>query len=159
MREAVRRKDREITDLKRIEEILGAAEAASVAFSGEGPYVIPMNYGFAVENGKFTLYFHGAQAGEKIERIKADPRAAFTVYINNRVYGKGDEGSNYTSSFDSVCGSGKIRFLEGGEKAIGLNALMRHYAPGKTFSFPEAMMKVTCVMALEVDTISGKHHD
>lgn len=159
MREAVRRKDREITDLNRMAEILQAGEAASVAFGGEGPYVIPMNYGFAYENGKFTLYFHGAQKGEKIDRIKADPRAAFTAYANNRVYGKGDEGSSYTSSFDSVCGRGRIRFLEGEEKRTGLAALMAHYAPGREFAFPEKMLAVTCVMALEVEEITGKHHD
>lgn len=159
MREAVRRKDREITDLNRIAEILRSAEAASVAFGGEGPYVIPMNYGFANEDGKFTLYFHGAQEGEKIERIKADPRAAFTAYANNRIYGKGDEGSSYTSSFDSVCGRGRIRFLEGEEKRTGLAALMAHYAPGREFAFPKKMLAVTCVMALEVEEITGKHHD
>ena len=157
MREAVRRKDREITDLGRIADILQAAQAASIAFSGEGPYVIPMNYGFECVGGRFTLYVHGAQEGEKIERIKADPRAAFTVYTGNRVYGMSD--GNYTSSFDSVCGSGRFRFLEGEEKKKGIDALMAHYAPGKAFSFPEAMLNATCVMALEVDAISGKHHD
>ena len=159
MREAVRRKDREITDFARIEEILQAGEVVSVAFGGEGPYVIPMNYGFTAENGKFTLYFHGAREGEKIERIKADPRAAFTVYTNNRVYGLHDENDNYTSSFDSVCGSGVIRFLEGEEKIRGLQILMQHYVPGKAFSFPEGQLSATCVMALEVESISGKHHD
>ena len=155
----MRRKDREITDLRRIAEILQAAQTASVAFGGEGPYVIPMNYGFAFEDGRFTLYMHGAQEGEKIDRIKADPRAAFTVYVNNRVYGEGDEGSNYTSSFDSVCGSGKICFLDDEEKKHGLAAVMAHYAPGRTFTFDQALLGATCVMALEVEMISGKHHD
>jgi len=153
----VRRKDREITDICRMEEILRKAEAASVAFGGDGPYVIPMNYGFECVNGRFTLYFHGAQEGEKIDRIKADPRAAFTVYVNNRVYSM--DGEEYTSSFDSVCGSGTIRILEGEEKKRGLAVLMAHYAPGKEFAFPEALLSAACVMALEADAISGKHHD
>ena len=155
----MRRKDREITDSARIAQILDEAQAVSIAFGGDSPYVIPMSYGFASRDGKFTLYMHGAPMGEKIERIKADPRAAFTVFVNNRVYGNGAEGSNYTSSFDSVCGSGMIRFLEGDEKKTGLDALMAHYAPGKTFEYPEKMIKATCVMALEVEKISGKHHD
>ena len=155
----MRRKDREITSLDRIEEILQAAQAVSVAFGGGSPYVIPMNYGFSRAGERFTLYFHGAQEGEKIDRIKADPRAAFTVYAGNRVYGEGDEGSNYTSSFDSVCGSGKIRFLEGEEKRAGLAAVMAHYAPGRTFTFAGELLPDTCVMALEVNAISGKHHD
>jgi len=153
----VRRKDREITDIRKIEEILNRAEAASVAFGGGSPYVIPMNYGFECADGRFTLYVHGAQEGEKIDRIKADPRAAFTAYAGNRVYGM--ESGDYTSSFDSVCGSGKIRLLEGAEKRHGLSMLMQHYVPGKEFSFPEAQLAATCVMELEVESISGKHHD
>jgi nitroimidazol reductase NimA-like FMN-containing flavoprotein (pyridoxamine 5'-phosphate oxidase superfamily) len=157
MREAVRRKDREIRDSRRIEGILVEADVASIAFGGGSPYVIPMNYGFECVNGRFTLYLHGAQEGEKIDRIKADPRAAFTVYVNNRVYSM--DGEEYTSSFDSVCGSGTVRFLEGAEKKRALRILMWHYAPGKEFSFPEAQLAATCVMALEVESISGKHHD
>ena len=159
MCKAVRRKDREITDIARMAQILKEAQAVSVAFGGDSPYVIPMSYGFAFEGGKCTLYMHGAAMGEKIERIKKDSRAAFAVFVNNRVYGEGNEGSNYTSSFDSVCGSGMIRFLEGDEKKTGLDALMAHYAPGKTFEYPEKMIKATCVMALEAEKISGKHHD
>ena len=159
MCEAVRRKDREIADRKRIEEILREGETVCVAFGGSAPYVIPMNYGFSCEDGKFTLYMHGASEGEKIERIKAEPRAAFTVFVHNRVYGRGNVGSSWASSFDSVCGSGAIRFLEGGEKAAALRALMAHYAPDAEFEFPESMLERTCVMALEVLAISGKHHD
>ena len=157
MRQAVRRKDREITDIRRIEEILSRAQAASVAFGGVGPYVIPLNYGFECVNGRFTLYFHGAQEGEKIDRVKADPRAAFTAYAGNRVYGM--DSGDYTSSFDCVCGSGVIRILEGEEKVRGLRILMQHYVPGKEFSFSAAQLAATCVMALEVESISGKHHD
>ena len=46
MRKAVRRKDREITDLEKIAGIMRACQAASIAFGGGAPYVIPMSYGF-----------------------------------------------------------------------------------------------------------------
>lgn len=155
----MRRKDREITDLNRIAEIMQACQTASIAFGGNGPYVIPMNFGFMLENGRFTLYMHGAREGEKVERIRQDARAAFSMFTNERVYGAGANGSEYTSSFDSVCGSGSIRILEGEEKVTGLSALMAHYAPGKTFEFTEKQLERTCVMALEADAVTGKHHD
>ena len=140
-------------------QVLMQAEAASIAFAGDTPYVIAMNYGFEERGGRFTLYLHGAKEGEKIRRVRADARAAFTVYTNNRVYGTQGEGCSGTSSFDSVCGSGTIRFLEGGDKAHGLRMLMAHYAPGGAYDFPQEMLDVTCVMALDVETITGKHHD
>ena len=156
----MRRKDREITDLEKIAGIMRACQAASIAFGGGAPYVIPMSYGFVQENGRFTLYMHGAGEGEKIERIKADPRAAFVLFTGNAVYGSGEEACRYSTSFDSVCGSGAIRILESeAEKRAGLAAIMAHYAPGKVFAFDEKMLSATCVMALDVESISGKHHD
>jgi len=151
----MRRKDREITDLNRIEEILNACEAASFAFGGD-PYVIPLNYGFERMGDRFTLYMHGALEGEKIERIKADPRGAFTAYTNTHVYAHDSGGS---TSFDSVCGSGRYRLLEGEEKTHALQALMAHYMPGREFTFPQQKVDQTAVMALELDQITGKHHD
>lgn len=159
MCEAVRRKDREITDVNRIAEIMQACQAVSIAFGGEGPYVIPMSYGFEQKDGRFTLYMHGAQQGEKIERIKADPRAAFSLFTANKTYGSGDVACTYSTSFDSVCGSGSIHLLEGEEKIAGLRAIMAHYAPDRTFAFEEKMLCATCVMALDVEQISGKHHN
>ena len=137
-----------------------ACQAASIAFGGGAPYAIPMSYGFVQENGRFTLYMHGAGEGEKIERIKADPRAAFVLFTGNAVYGSGDAACSYTTSFDSVCGSGTIRIVtDETEKRAGLEAIMAHYAPGKVFEFDEKMLQATCVMALDVESISGKHHD
>lgn len=137
-----------------------ACQAASIAFGGGAPYVIPMSYGFVQENGRFTLYMHGAGEGEKIERIKSDPRAAFVLFTGNAVYGSGKEACRYTTSFDSVCGSGTIRIVtDETEKRAGLEAIMAHYAPGKVFEFDEKMLHATCVMALDVEAISGKHHD
>lgn len=155
----MRRRDREITDPARIAGILTACRAASIAFGGGTPYVVPMSYGFEQEDGAFTLYLHCAPEGEKITRLRADARAAFTAFTGGEVRGSGDVACTYTASFDSVCGEGVLRVLEGEEKARGLRAIMAHYAPERTFSFDEKTLRATCVMALSVETITGKHHD
>lgn len=156
----MRRRDREITDMERIADILRRGQTVCVAFGGGAPYVIPMSYGFAQEDGRFTLYMHGAGEGEKIERVKADPRAALTVYTGNAVYGSGDAACSYSTTFDSVCGSGVIRMPhDPAEKRAGLAAIMAHYAPDKVFSFEEKTVRATCVLALDVQTITGKHHE
>lgn len=137
-----------------------ACQTVSIAFGGGAPYVIPMSYGFAQENGHFTLYMHGAGEGEKIRRIQADPRAAFAMFTGNAICGSGDMACSYTTSFDSVCGSGTLRFVESeAEKRAGLEAIMAHYAPGRAFDYDGKMLQTTCVMALDVEAISGKHHD
>ena len=137
-----------------------ACQTVSIAFGGDTPYVIPMSYGFAQKNGRFTLYMHGAGEGEKIRRIQADPRAAFAMFTGNAICGSGDMACSYATSFDSVCGSGTIRIVEDAqEKRAGLAAIMAHYAPGRAFDYDGKMLQATCVMALDVEAISGKHHD
>lgn len=135
-------------------------QTVSVAFGGGAPYVIPMSFGFARADGRITLYMHGAGAGEKIERVKADPRAAFAMFTGNEIHGSGGTACGYSTTFDSVCGSGTIRILEDeARKCAGLEAIMAHYAPGRAFTFEEKAIHATCVLALDVQTISGKHHD
>ena len=36
---------------------------------------------------------------------------------------------------------------------------MAHYMPGREFAFPQKMVDQTAVMALELEQITGKHHD
>ena len=55
----MRRKDREITSLPEIREIVNSATECHLALNDDGtPYGITLNYGFEEENGIFTLYFH-----------------------------------------------------------------------------------------------------
>jgi len=44
----VRRKDKEITDPRKIEAVLKKAEIIHIALlDGERPYIVPLNYGYA----------------------------------------------------------------------------------------------------------------
>ena len=152
----MRRRDREITDKSRIADILMRGQAMSLAFAGD-PYVIPMNYGFALDAGVFKLYIHGAKDGKKTDRMLSDPRVAFTVFTDNRVYRM--ESDEYTSSFDSVCGQGTARLLEGEEKVRALSIIMAHYAPGQEFAFDARTLENTMAAEIAVTKITGKHHD
>ena len=51
----MRRKDREITDPARIAEILQRCPAASFAFAGGEPYVVPMSFGFEERDGRLMM--------------------------------------------------------------------------------------------------------
>ena len=152
----MRRRDREITDKNKIADILMRSQAMSLAFAGE-PYVIPMNYGFTFEGGEFKLYIHGAREGQKVDRMLENPRVAFTVFTDNRVYRM--ESDEYTSSFDSVCGEGVARLLNGEDKKRALKAIMAHYAPGREFTFDARTLEHTMAAEIAVTAITGKHHD
>lgn len=155
----MRRRDREITDKSRMADILMRAQALSLAFVGEEPYVIPMNYGFTVDGGEFKLYIHGAKDGKKVDRMLENPRVAFSVYTDNLVYGEGNEGSSYTSRFDCVCGEGVVTMLSGEDKKRAFHAIMAHYAPGREFTFDARVLEHTMAAEIAVEKITGKHHD
>lgn len=56
----MRRKDKEITDPRKIEAVLKKAAIIHIALlDGDRPYIVPLNYGYA-EN---TIYFHCAREG------------------------------------------------------------------------------------------------
>lgn len=161
----MRRKDREITDMTRIMEIVKQQDVCCVAFHNEPyPYLIPINYGAQMEEGKLVLYFHGASAGTKLEMIKKDPNVSFTVFGNNKISLETEAACKSTTSFDSVCGSGLAVILLEEEKKKGLAVLMNHMSrdSGAVFdenSFPDAAVRSTAVWKIVVENVVGKHHD
>jgi len=161
----MRRKDREITDMNRIMEILKNEDVCCVAFQDEPfPYLIPMNYGAQMEDGKLVLYFHGAAAGTKLEMIKKNPNVSFTVFGNNRITVDMEAACKSTTSFDSVCGSGRAVIVPEEEKRKGLAVLMNHMSrtDNKAFdetSFPDGAVSGTAVWKIVVENVVGKHHD
>ena len=66
------------------------------------PYQVPVNYGY--RDGRLT--FHGATVGHKVELLKADPRASFTVIDQDQIVPE-----QYTSWFRSVVCTGRLRLL------------------------------------------------
>ena len=151
----MRRKDREVTDRGEILDIIRRCEVVSVAFSGDTPYVIPMSFGFEEVQGQLVLYLHGAFEGEKMARIQRDARVAFSMFTGNRVVESG-KACEYTTTFESVCGTGLMTVVTGEERRRGLRVLMAHYAPGKELEYDEKMIASTCVMRIDADCVSGK---
>lgn len=154
----MRRTDREIADPAQIAEIMRRCDAVCIAFAGESPYAVPMSFGFEEKDGRFTLYLHGAQEGEKWTRARQDGRASFAMY---RTMGAitGDTACAYSVAYESVCGSGTLRELTGEERLRGLEVLMAHIAPGRNLPIEARVAEATAVWRLDVEHISGKRRE
>ena len=64
----MRRKNREVTDRARIEEIIRSCHVCRLGFVDDGrAYIVPMNFGYVEEDGKYVFYFHSAKEGRKID--------------------------------------------------------------------------------------------
>ena len=55
----MRRSEREITDTEEIQEILDECKTCHVAMrDGEEEYIVPLNYGYTLEDGVLTLFLY-----------------------------------------------------------------------------------------------------
>lgn len=152
----MRRKDREITELKEIIAIMKACDSMSLALCDEDyPYVVPLNFGFLVENDKVMIYFHGADAGKKMALIRKNPKVAFTMHCNHLLV-EGEKSCDYSFNYRSVCGKGEVHILEEAEKRQALEYLMRQYAPEKKNIYDEKVIEATAVCCISVTELTGK---
>ena len=151
----MRRADRQVTDVRALREIMQRCDAVTLAFAGGAPYAVPVSFGFEEENGRFALYIHCATEGEKLRRMEDDPRCAFSMYTGTRLI-EGETACAYSTAYESVCGSGVLTRLEGEDKRRGIDALMRHYAPGRALPVDAQALAKTCVLRLDVHEITGK---
>ena len=67
----MRRKDREIVDLHKIEQILARARYLHLGmFDDEYPYIVSLHYGYKLDGKKLTFYVHCAKEGHKLDCLQ-----------------------------------------------------------------------------------------
>ena len=80
----MRRSDRELKDMADIVAIAKRETVCTVAFHDEScPYLIPLNYGAEVEEGKLVLYFHGAKEGRR--SIRSERILRFHIVFTGKI--------------------------------------------------------------------------
>ena len=105
--------------------VLKAAKRGVLSMIGDGgyPYGIYLNPYYNESDGR--IYFHGSRIGHKVESLRKDPRASFTV-IDEGV--KDDGGWAYT--FRGVVVFGQVEFVDDSETAIRIcRALAQRFNP------------------------------
>jgi nitroimidazol reductase NimA-like FMN-containing flavoprotein (pyridoxamine 5'-phosphate oxidase superfamily) len=120
----MRRKDREITSTGEIEAILGECKVCRLAMAaGDEIYIVPLNYGYTLEGGELTLYFHSAREGRKLGLLRRNPRVCFEIDREGSLLA-GENACSYSFSFASVIGTGTVEFLDGEEKERALRIIV-----------------------------------
>lgn len=155
----MRRKEREITDNAKINEIIDKCSICRLGLNDNGRiYIIPLNFGFCTEAGKRVLYFHGTNEGRKIDLVNQTHYAAFEFDINYNLC-EGDKACSYTAEFESVVGEGKIEIIENSDqKRKALSEIMYHNTRRKYWDFPDSAIQNVGVLRLEVEELSCKAH-
>ena len=152
----MRRKERETSDIRVIEEIIGKADVCRIAIVNDNiPYIVTMNFGYKNFKGA-SLYFHCANEGRKLEMIRKNNFVCFEMDTDHQIY-EGIKGCDWGMKYSSLVGYGTISFVtEIGEKRSGLNYITRHYAGEKEFLFEEQMLDSITIPRLDIQEITGK---
>ena len=154
----MRRKDRQITDINKIIKIIEKCDVCRLGlFDDEYPYIIPLNFGYSCKDEKLSLYFHSAQEGKKLDLIRKNNKVAFEMDCSTELITSGVP-CDYTMTYESICGTGRLKILDDNEKIMGLKYLMKKYSD-KEYSdedFEDRILKVTNVLELKVNSIVGK---
>ena len=150
------KREREVTDESAIREILARSMVLHLGLSDEGqPYVLPMNYGYVYEEGRLTLYLHGAVQGYKYDVIRKNPRVSFALECDVAAF-TGRTACQYGNTYSSVMGRGTAVIVEDVEEKIrGLQVLMKTQT-GKDFEFNEKLVSIVNVIRIDVTEFSAK---
>ena len=153
----MRRKDREITDETAIRAILDKAQVLHLAMiDGDRPYVVPLHYGYTLENGVLTLYLHSAKEGRKLDVLQKNARVAFELETDVSPISGGDLPCKYGAAYASVMGEGRATILtDPVEKTDALTMLMKTQT-GRNFYITEAMTDTVAVLRIDVEAFTAK---
>lgn len=153
----MRRKDREIKDLAQIEDILKQAKIVHLGLSDEnGLYVVPLHYGYLLENGTLTLYIHGAKEGRKYQIAAGNGKAFAEIDTGAALLSGGDDPCRYSASYRSVMGPGRVSLVtDPAEKIKGLKLLMKTQT-GRAFTFTPEMAETVSVLKVVLDSFTAK---
>ena len=159
MTDKVRRKDREITDKTIIEEFISKQNIIRIGYydkKNEEVYIVPVNYGYIIENNKYIFYFHGGKGGRKYELSKDEPNVGFEIDGNYKLL-EGKKACDYSAKYTSVIGNGKIKIIqEIEEKKKALDILLKNTTGQSNFEYNPRMVENVAIYKLIVSKLSCK---
>ncbi len=155
----MRRKDREVTDKVKIEELIEKCHCIRLGFYDKGEvYIVPLNYGYKFLDDTYTFYFHGAKEGRKAELIKTSPQVGFELDAGFELH-PGDEPAECSCAYQSIIGTGVTEMIDSvKDKTEALDLIMYHYSKRRPGQYPIEILKRTLIFKMTVDKLSCKEH-
>ena len=151
------KRELQITDEGQIRAILDTAKVVHVGMCVDNePYVVPMNYGYCLEEGKLVIYLHSAMAGKKLDMIRENPRVFIELDCDRQPF-EGEKPCQYGLAYSSVMGRGTAVIVEDpAEKMKAMTVLMKTQTQ-KDFEFTERLVSIVAVIRIDVEEYTAKH--
>ena len=153
----MRRKDREVRDIKEICEILDSCRTCHVAMvDGDMPYVVPLSFGYIfTDSGALELYFHSAAEGRKIDILRRNNRVCFEISSEGEAL-KSETPCDAGYYFSSVIGFGEVLFIEDVVNKCEALSIMFKQQTGRDVVFDEGQATSVCVFKIVSADYAGK---
>ena len=151
------KRELQITDLQQIRAILDTAKVLRLGLAvNNEPYVVPMNYGYTMEEGRLTLYLHSAVRGKKLDMLRANPNVFFELDCDLKPF-DGVKPCQYGLSYSSIMGRGKAVLVEDAEEKMKAMTVLMKTQTGWDFSFNEELVSIVAVVRIDVAEYTAKH--
>lgn len=151
------RRERQVTDIYEIKKILDKAKIVHIGMvDGDEPYVVPMNYGYTMEEEKLTIYLHCANRGRKLDVIRANPKVFFEMDCDIIPF-EGDVACTYGTTYSSVMGRGVATIVEDIEEKKQAMSIFMKTQTQKDFNFDDKMVSIVTVVRIDTLEYTAKH--
>ena len=151
------KRERQVTDPQQIRHILDAGLVLHLGLSvNDEPYVVPMNYGYEMEDGKLVLYLHSAVKGKKLDMLRANPNVFFCIDCDRMAF-EGRVACQYGMVYSSIMGRGKATLVEDVEEKMRAMSVLMKTQTGKDFTFNQRLVSIVTVIRIDVTEYTAKH--
>ena len=146
-----------ITEPEGIARILDTAKVLHMGLAVDNePYVLPMNYGYTLEEGKLTLYLHSAVKGRKLDMIRANSKVSFSIDCDRQPF-EGRVPCQYGLVYSSIMGRGTATIVEDVEEKMQAMSILMKNQTGKDFTFNERLVSIVAVIRIDVTEYTAKN--
>ena len=146
-----------VTDPEQIRHILDSGKVLHLGLSvNDEPYVVPMNYGYALEDGKLVVYLHSAVRGRKLEMLQTNPKVFFSIDCDRMPF-EGRVPCQYGMVYSSIMGRGTAAIVEDVEEKKRAMTLLMKTQTGKDFTFEDRLVTIVTVVRIDVAEYTAKH--
>ena len=151
------KRERQVTDPEQIRHILDTAKVLHLGLAvNNEPYVVPMNYGYTMEDGKLTLYLHSAVRGKKLDMVQANPNVFFEMDCDRMPF-EGRVPCQYGLVYSSIMGRGQAHIVEDVEQKKQAMTILMKTQTGKDFTFEDRLVSIVTVIRIDVSEYTAKH--
>ena len=151
------KRELQITDENQIRAILDTAKVLRLGLAvNNEPYVVPMNYGYTMEEGKLVLYLHSAMRGKKLDMIRKNPKVFFELACDMIPF-ESELPCQSGLSYSSVMGKGIARIVDDVEEKKQAMTILMKTQTGKDFTFEDRLVSIVAVIRIDVEAYTAKH--